>query len=191
MRTIGNLADAHTHIPPLIFFSSDFVGRAFSNYLETITLTGENGNCLHGSIPSDMLTATTVAKVREINMWGNALTGQIPAGLGTLAQTLTHLELQENYLGGTLPPELGDLSALTSLNLSNNRLKGTIPLKILATVPVLLEHYSSEFSPDYLDNVQSHSGISGTLPASWGKLTNLVELVRSTFVHVPCFFAAR
>ena len=154
-------------------------------------MTGENGNCLHGSIPSDMLTATTVAKVREINMWGNALTGQIPAGLGTLAQTLTRLELQENYLGGTLPPELGDLSALTSLNLSNNRLKGTIPLKILATVPVLLEHYSSELSPDYLKNVQSHSGISGTLPASWGKLTNLVELVRSTFVqHVPCFFCS-
>ena len=54
------------------------------------------------------------------------LDGTIPAELGDLTE-LTTLSLSNNQLTGAIPPELGDLSKLTKLNLSNNRLSGAIP----------------------------------------------------------------
>ena len=66
-------------------------------------------------------------------------------------------------ISGTLPTEIGNLSALTDLTLSNNLLSGTIPTEIanLANVNWLL-----------LDN----NFFSGTIPTELGNLTNLTDL---------------
>ena len=57
---------------------------------------------------------------------GNGLTGPIPPELGSLT-LLRVLDLSQNQLTGEIPPELGSLSHLRVLDLSQNRLEGKIP----------------------------------------------------------------
>ncbi len=52
--------------------------------------------------------------------------GTIPPELGELT-ALTVLDLRNNHLSGRIPPELGALTALTVLDLRNNYLTGPIP----------------------------------------------------------------
>ena len=62
-----------------------------------------------------------------LNSWG--LTGEIPAQLGNLSG-LVDLNLSENELTGEIPTELGDLSSLRYLDLDHNRLTGEIPAEL-------------------------------------------------------------
>ena len=57
---------------------------------------------------------------------GPGLTGSIPPELGRLAG-LKSLDFSDNRLTGSIPPELGELAGLRSLDLSFNRLTGSIP----------------------------------------------------------------
>ena len=54
------------------------------------------------------------------------LTGTIPTEIGALS-ALTYLFLDRNELSGAIPPTIGALSSLTSLDLSNNSLSGVVP----------------------------------------------------------------
>ena len=56
----------------------------------------------------------------------NNLVGRIPPELGRLAK-LDTLDLDGNELSGEIPPELGNLSNLTVLSMDHNELSGPIP----------------------------------------------------------------
>ena len=56
---------------------------------------------------------------------GNNLSGTLPAALGSLT-SLTTLDLSDNQLSGTIP-DLTTLTQLQTLDLSDNQLSGTIP----------------------------------------------------------------
>ena len=60
----------------------------------------------------------------------NQLSGEIPAGLGNLAN-LEWLHLKENQLSGEIPPELGNLANLKELDLCRNQLSGCVPSSLL------------------------------------------------------------
>ena len=63
-----------------------------------------------------------------MNVYGNSLTGDIPTELGIL--TLLHsLDLSENQLVGTLPTELDRLTklAVLAIHQTNSELTGTLP----------------------------------------------------------------
>ena len=53
----------------------------------------------------------------------------MPIEIGNLS-TLTNLDLSENSLIGTLPTELGELSALDVLDVSSNLFTGTVPTEL-------------------------------------------------------------
>ena len=59
------------------------------------------------------------------NLWGRDLTGTIPPELGELTE-LTSLQLGGNRLTGRIP-DLGGLSRLRILDLRGNRLTGGVP----------------------------------------------------------------
>ena len=86
----------------------------------------------------------TPARVTWLILRNRNLDGTIPPELGRLS-ALTQLQLHANSLTGTIPAELGELSGLTQLNLRNNSLTGPIPNEIgnLTNLERLLLHDNS------------------------------------------------
>ena len=68
-------------------------------------------------------------RVIHLMLYRNRLTGVIPPEIGNL-RALTLLNLGFNLLTGSIPPEIGHLTALTHLNLRCNLLTGGIPLEL-------------------------------------------------------------
>ena len=104
--------------------------------------------------PSDAVTSTFEAlkalyKSTEGGDWTNNTgwdTTAVPAtmlefedwyGVRAIDEGVTSLDLGENNLKGTIPTEVGNLHALISLDFSKNSLTGTIP-KEIGNLPVLL-----------------------------------------------------
>ena len=77
-------------------------------------------------------------RVTDIQLDANYLAGSIPPALGALA-ALEVLSFEENRLTGEIPPELGGLASLEVLSLRQNRLTGEIPPELgeLANLEVL------------------------------------------------------
>ncbi len=72
------------------------------------------------------VTADANGRVVELRLRYNSLKGQMPPELGNLSK-LTYLDLGGNSLTGKIPADLGDLSELQGLILHDNQLTGSIP----------------------------------------------------------------
>ena len=111
-------------------------------------------------------------RVTSLELWGNQLSGTIPAELGGLSN-LQGLNLSDNQLSGAIPPELGKLSNLRGLYLEGNQLSGPIPPEL-----------------GKLSNLQglnlNGNQLSGKIPHSLTQLSQLNYLdLRRTAVCVP------
>ena len=89
----------------------------------------------------------------------NSLTGPIPPELGDLAR-LESMDLSSNDLTGSIPPELGDLTNLETLSLGFNDLAGPLPPELgnLTSLESLW---------------LSYNGLTGSIPQSFLQLDNL------------------
>ena len=118
------------------------------------------GNRLSGEIPAELLA--NLANLSSLNLSGNQLSGEIPAELGNLPH-LAFLNLNGNQLSGEIPAELANLANLQRLDLSDTQLNGTIPAELAN-----------------LANLQrldlSDTQLSGTIPAELANLANLQRL---------------
>ena len=100
---------------------------------------------------------------------------------------VTDLTLSENELGGTIPPELGNLSHLEWLDLSENELSGAIPSELgnlwyLTGLTLARNKLSGEIPPE-LGNLTNLTGLAlwgnrltGSIPSELGNLTKLTLL---------------
>ncbi|KAL1809786.1 hypothetical protein ACET3Z_026776 [Daucus carota] len=68
--------------------------------------------------------------LKELELAGMGLGGILPGSVGQLSVKLNYMLLGENQIAGSIPLALGNLSALTTLNLSNNLLNGTLPSEL-------------------------------------------------------------
>lgn len=108
------------------------------------------------------VTTNTDACVTDLELYNNGLIGSIPPELGSLSD-LTYLTLYNNGLSGSIPPELGGLSSLTDLVLYNNELSGSIPAE--------LENISDLIRLDLRSNE-----LTGNIPVELGNLSKLTHL---------------
>ena len=105
------------------------------------------------------VTTDESGRVIELTLWFYDLRGTVPPELGNLI-ALTNLDLGYNQLRGPLPG-LSQLTSLSSLNLSHNQLSGPVPnLNTLTNLTNL--------------NLASN-GLSGSIP-NLNTLTNLTGL---------------
>jgi hypothetical protein len=100
--------------------------------------------------------------------------------------TVLKIELEDNNLKGTLPPELGDLKNLETLVLKNNRLQGTRKdlgkLLNLTTLDLSNNRLTGSI-PSWIGNLKnlstldlSNNQLTGGIPSWIGRLKNLRRL---------------
>eukprot|EP00946_MAST-07B_sp_MAST-7B-sp1_P003958 g3958.t1 len=116
-------------------------------------------NKLVGMVPSDI---SVLAKLTELFMGKNMLSGQIPDALTALAG-LQVLRLEENMFTGVIPSEISSLSNLQEMSVKNNRLSG--PVEGILTAFTGLRELR-------LDG----NGFTGTLPPGIRALSKLRKL---------------
>ena len=125
-------------------------------------------------------------RITEMQLHTNALSGEIPAWLGSLSN-LTWLDLTHNELSGEIPVELGSLSNLRTLGLTHNELSGEIPpelgsLSNLTSLGLGGNVLSGEIPAELgsLSNLQGlglgGNVLSGEIPVELGSLSNLTHL---------------
>ena len=110
-------------------------------------------------------TRRTLPTDSDLLTWGTGDTTPITAwtGIGINDHKVEHLDLSNNGLTGTIPPQLAQLTNLEALYLDVNRLTGTIP-------PQLAQLTNLEALE--LDG----NRLTGTIPPQLGQLTNLWNL---------------
>ena len=144
-----------------------------------------------GTFPTDPDFCVDVAAV---NIVSTQIGGSIPPCIGSMAPTLTKIELSSRALTGTLPASLSSLSILKKVDMINAGVTGTLPSAIGSLGQLI--HFDMEGSslsgtlPDSfgsLSNLEylslSAEGISGALPSSFGSLFS-VEYIDFTYASV-------
>lgn len=152
--------------------------------LEAIVSINLCGNGLGGPLP-DGLKLLTNLQLCYLN--DNSYTGTIPEAIFNGIPNLTYVDLDSNYLSGSIPSTFGGLLTLTSLYLNSNFLSGTIPSTLgLLTNLQMLWLYDNALTgviPSELGNMVALQQIKfdsnkliGTIPITFGRLLNLTFL---------------
>ncbi|XP_020536640.1 probable LRR receptor-like serine/threonine-protein kinase At1g56140 isoform X2 [Jatropha curcas] len=110
---------------------------------------------ISGEIPSELFM---LKELMDLNLGQNVLNGSIPPEIGQLSNMQYLLGI--NNLTGLVPSELGNLTKLLSLSFSSNNFLGPLP-KTLGSLTSLQQLY--------IDS----SGVSGPIPQEFAKLKSL------------------
>lgn len=191
-RFVGDLPRGLCTLPNLreVRLDSNGFSGAIPNCigdLKRVEILNLSENLLSDTIPA---TIGSMTALRELILFGNQLSGAIPQTLGTQATILVAdiaavatkgaeykrgtpslqsvanlriLDLSRNRLSGSIPASVGQCLALTTVNLANNRLTGNLPLSF--------GNLSALQSLDV-----SCNQLSETLPTYWGNLRQLQTL---------------
>ncbi|KAM7482611.1 hypothetical protein LguiB_007194 [Lonicera macranthoides] len=134
----------------------EFSVEALANFSQLATFNA-SGFALPGSIPDwfgQRLSALQVLDLRSCS-----IVGAIPSNLGNMTN-LTALYLSDNTLTGIIPSTLGQLLGLLVLDLGQNSLTGSIPLSFASLGNLTLLDMSSNF-------------LSGSFPPGIGTISKL------------------
>ncbi|XP_059453213.1 LRR receptor-like serine/threonine-protein kinase GSO1 [Corylus avellana] len=118
-------------------------------------------NLLNGTIPT--ATFGKLEKLMYLELENNSLTGSVPPDLGSCRKLLL-LNLAGNKLDGALPGQLGGLSQLQVMELQSNKLVGEIPIEI-TQLPKL-----SKLN-------MSWNSLNGSIPSTISSLQSLTNLI--------------
>ncbi|KAH9666173.1 protein kinase domain-containing protein [Citrus sinensis] len=93
--------------------------------INTLEILDLSNNQLSGSFPFFNMSSLQV-----IDLSDNRLSGELPANIFSYLPFVQFLSLAFNQFAGHLPREIGNLTSLTSIDLSENHLMGEIPHEI-------------------------------------------------------------
>ncbi|KAK9100130.1 hypothetical protein Scep_023560 [Stephania cephalantha] len=154
-----------------------------------------SGNLLESNDNNTNLTPfftsiSNLTRLKELQLAGNMLGGELPAMIGMLNTNLSEIHLEDNLISGAIPPSIRNLTKVTLMNFSSNLLSGSITAE-LSLLPKLERLWLSNNSfhgeiPQQLGNL-SHLGLldlsrnklSGPIPSSFGNLNQLRQLYLS------------
>jgi Leucine-rich repeat (LRR) protein len=129
-------------------------------YNSTAGLNWKNRtNWLTGPVNTWYGVTVVAGRVTRLLPTNNNLVGSLPPEIGNLS-ALFEITLDDNKLSGPIPPELGNITNLNILSFSRNQLSGTIPTE-LGNLTGLTQFW--------LDNNQ----LTGAVPASLANLTSV------------------
>ncbi|XP_008799129.1 probable inactive receptor kinase At5g10020 isoform X2 [Phoenix dactylifera] len=152
-------------------------------------------NQLNGLLPPSLFTSS---RLRDLNLSGNIFTGPIPLpnSQGTIStstnvpvlptqnSSLVYLDLSNNTLSGSLPQEIGELTALKLLNIGRNNISGQIPkeigmLRSLLYIDLSNDHFEGTIPDNFPEGLVgfnvSYNNLSGIVP------DNLLRFPDSSF----------
>ncbi|URE09301.1 LRR receptor-like serine threonine-protein kinase, partial [Musa troglodytarum] len=175
---------------------SNISSEIFSNFslLTELTHLDLSANTIRGSVPADLnrcsrleylnLSSNIIAgELTSLNLWGNAFTGAVPSGIGSLSE-LSALNLGNNSFDRNIPEELLNCSNLVFLDFSNNSFGGDIQeiFGRFATLNYLILH-GNHFSGNLLVEITTmpklkililaYNGFSGLIPPEFGRMAGL------------------
>ncbi|CDP11076.1 unnamed protein product [Coffea canephora] len=107
----------------------------------------------------DGVRCNKAGRVSVINITGSGIKGTLDHLNFSSLPHLTTIELSQNALHGTIPSNIGNLSRLTYLAFWSNQLSGAIPIEI-----------------SQLTNLRFFNKLSGWIPEEIGKLKSLTKL---------------
>ncbi|KAM1242525.1 hypothetical protein ACFX2G_034869 [Malus domestica] len=208
-RLSGRIPQSISNITSLWRFaanSNNFNGSipdGIAKHLKNLDLSY---NSLSGSIPSDLLSSWNLhtldlsnnrmegqippvlsPSLVRLRLGSNFLDGKIPSTANATHQTLTYLEMENNSLIGSIPPELGDYQNLALLNLAQNHLSGALPVELgsLSHLQVLKLQFNNlsggiPFQITQLPKLSilniSWNSLSGSIPPSVSNMQNLTNM---------------
>ncbi|MBA0850058.1 hypothetical protein Goshw_024615, partial [Gossypium schwendimanii] len=137
---------------------SDVVPTSFMNLTSSLKCLSLEGCGLQGDFPSEIFQ---LGYLQYVDLSWNSLTGFLPKS--NWSSPLKFFDLYSNYFRGSIPSSLGNLTKITYLGFSYNKLEGQIPdvfgnLNKLTTLAF------------------SGCNFSGQLPPSMFNLTQLTSL---------------
>ncbi|CAB9520550.1 Leucine Rich Repeat [Seminavis robusta] len=94
------------------------------HFQHSLEIANSTDNLFSGAIPPSLGLCTKLIYFSR----GNFLKGTIPSEIGLMAEKLQHFDVSKNVdIHGTLPVELGALTALTRLDIAGTTITGPIP----------------------------------------------------------------
>jgi Leucine-rich repeat (LRR) protein len=136
-----------------------------------------NLNWLAGDASTWAGVTVVGSDVVQISLPSNLMAGTIPASIGDLT-ALTALDLSDNALTGSLPVEIGGLTSLISLDLSANFLSGALPNELgnIGSGLAILNLSGNQFSGAIPSTLALLSGLS-QVDFSYNNFDNLPDFV--------------
>ncbi|CAN4081842.1 unnamed protein product [Withania somnifera] len=171
----------------LAFYNNSFTGpipESLGN-IENLEVLHLGGNNLTSNPALSFLTSlTNCRKLRLLFFYRNPLDGVLPASVGNFSDSLQMFEGQSCKLKSIIPEEIGNLTGVIKLTLSNNKLTGNIPKSVqgmLNLQELYLQSNKIEGTiPDIICNLRnlgsldlSGNRFSGSMPPCLGNITNL------------------
>ncbi|KAF8100968.1 hypothetical protein N665_0212s0012 [Sinapis alba] len=153
-------------------------------------ILGLNDNSLGSFSAGDLeflVALTNCTQLQRVIVGYNRLGGDLPASIANFSMNLNKLNLQNNFISGSIPHDIGNLIGLQTIWLSENLLKGPIPTSFgklpgLVELSVQANRMSGEI-PYSLGNITrleilnlSNNSFEGIIPPSLGKCSHLLEL---------------
>lgn len=122
----GNICDEDENVISIVFANNNLNGTIVEELyglksLEQLFL--QKNQFLHGQIPS---TLGRLPALRQLFLFDNSLDGTLAPELFH-AKNINTLNLQRNFISGSIPSTIENLKSMVVLSLSENKLKGSIP----------------------------------------------------------------